>query len=136
MNLAFNAVMWGLFTRALTLASSTVRVSVINTSANFMVTAVLGAIIFSENLPGLWWLGAAMLVAGSVIIGRREEGKDVGAAGTAGSEPAVGTGEYVDEPDATVERVGSPKNDLSGAYEDSDEIEMEPRRDHDGGRGR
>lgn len=52
MNLAFNAVMWGLFTRALTLASSTVRVSVINTSANFVVTAVLGAIIFRESLPG------------------------------------------------------------------------------------
>ena len=52
MNLAFNAVMWGLFTRALTLANSTVRVSVINTSANFIVTAVLGAIIFSEELPG------------------------------------------------------------------------------------
>lgn len=52
MNLAFNGVMWGLFTRALTLGSSTVRVSVINTSANFMLTAVLGAIIFSEALPG------------------------------------------------------------------------------------
>jgi hypothetical protein len=65
--------MWGLFTRALTLASSTVRVSIINTSANFIVTAVLSALIFTESLPGLWWLGAAMLVAGSVIIGRREE---------------------------------------------------------------
>lgn len=72
-----------------------------------MLTAVLGAVVFSEELPGkshhlpellsgllsgiagLWWLGAAMLVAGSVIIGRREEGKDVGSAGTAGSEPAV-----------------------------------------------
>jgi hypothetical protein len=52
MNIAFNAVMWGLFTRALTLASSTVRVSVINTSANFIVTAVLGAAVFSEALPG------------------------------------------------------------------------------------
>lgn len=52
MNLAFNAVMWGLFTQALTLATSTVRVSVINTSANFMLTAVLGAIIFREDLPG------------------------------------------------------------------------------------
>jgi len=52
MNLAFNAVMWGLFTRALTLATSTVRVSVINTSANFMVTALLGAVIFREALPG------------------------------------------------------------------------------------
>jgi hypothetical protein len=65
--------MWGLFTRALTLASSTVRVSIINTSANFMVTAVLGALIFNEKLPGVWWLGAAMLVAGSVIIGMRED---------------------------------------------------------------
>ena len=38
-----------------------------------MITAVLGFIIFSESLPPLWWLGAAMLVAGNVIIGRREE---------------------------------------------------------------
>ncbi|RMZ18516.1 hypothetical protein D0862_00249, partial [Hortaea werneckii] len=73
LNLAFNAVMWGLFTRALTLATSTVRVSVINTSANFMVTAVLGAVVFKESLPGTWWLGASFLVAGSVIIGRRDE---------------------------------------------------------------
>jgi hypothetical protein len=70
--------MWGLFTRALTLASSTVRVSVINTSANFVVTAVLSALIFAEELPGLWWLGAAMLVVGSVVIGMREEGEKAG----------------------------------------------------------
>jgi hypothetical protein len=41
-----------LFSRALTFASSTVRVSVINTSANFMLTAVLGWMIFHESLPG------------------------------------------------------------------------------------
>ncbi|KAF2659175.1 hypothetical protein K491DRAFT_560068, partial [Lophiostoma macrostomum CBS 122681] len=89
LNLLFNAIMWGLFTRALTLASSTVRVSVINTSANFMVTAVLGALIFSEALPGLWWLGAALLVAGSVIIGRREEGNKAGVEATTGIEPLL-----------------------------------------------
>ena len=98
MNLVFNGIMWGLFTRALTLASSTVRVSIMNTSANFMITAILGWFIFSESLPGLWFLGAAMLVAGSVIIGRREEGKESGAAGTAGAEPTVLVGE--DDPDA------------------------------------
>lgn len=75
LNLVFNAIMWGLFTRALTLASSTVRVSIINTSANFMITAVMSALVFEEKLPGLWWLGAAMLVAGSVIVGMREEGE-------------------------------------------------------------
>jgi hypothetical protein len=81
--------MWGLFTRALTLASSTVRVSVINTSANFMVTAVLGALVFSESLPGLWWLGAAFLVAGSVIIGSREEGNKAEVVATTGNEPLL-----------------------------------------------
>jgi hypothetical protein len=89
MNLLFNAIMWGLFTRALTLASSTVRVSVINTSANFMITAILSALIFSENLPGLWWLGAAMLVAGSVIIGMREEGEKKEVITGAGEAPLL-----------------------------------------------
>ncbi|RYP68319.1 hypothetical protein DL769_005543 [Monosporascus sp. CRB-8-3] len=45
-----------------------------NTSTNFMITALLGLLIFAESLPPLWWLGAAMLVAGNVIIGRKDEG--------------------------------------------------------------
>lgn len=101
MNLLFNAIMWGLFTRALTLASSTVRVSVINTSANFMITAIMSALIFSESLPGLWWLGAAMLVAGSVIVGMREEGEK--------KEIITGTGE------------APLLNEQGGANEDSDD---------------
>ncbi|KAI9852330.1 MAG: hypothetical protein M1838_001035 [Thelocarpon superellum] len=74
LNLVFNGIMWALFTTALARASSTTRVSIINTSANFMITALLGLMIFAENLPPLWWLGASLLVAGSVIIGRRVEG--------------------------------------------------------------
>jgi hypothetical protein len=70
-------------------------------------------------LAGLWWLGAAFLVAGSVIIGRREEGKEVGAAGTAGAEPAVAVGAeqepYRDEPDAPIAGV-------EGSVEDSFEL--------------
>ena len=37
---------------------------------------MLGFLIFSESLPPLWFLGAALLVAGNVIIGRRDEGED------------------------------------------------------------
>jgi hypothetical protein len=81
--------MWGLFTRALTLASSTVRVSIINTSANFIVTAVLSALIFTESLPGLWWLGAALLVAGSVIIGMRDETEKKSGVTTTGDAPLL-----------------------------------------------
>lgn len=73
LNLAFNVAMWALFTAALTRASSTTRVSIVNVSANFVVTALLGLVIFGEKLPPLWWVGAALLAAGNVVIGRREE---------------------------------------------------------------
>lgn len=65
--------MWTLFTKALARGNSTTQVSIMNTSSNFMITAILGFVIFAESLPPLWWLGAAMLVAGNVIIGRKEE---------------------------------------------------------------
>lgn len=73
--------MWALFTKALARGTSTTQVSIINTSSNFMITAILGFIIFSESLPPLWWLGAALLVAGNVIIGRREEAEVVTSVG-------------------------------------------------------
>ncbi|KIY03813.1 uncharacterized protein Z520_00504 [Fonsecaea multimorphosa CBS 102226] len=74
LNLVFNALMWALFTSALTRAESTTRVSIVNVSANFVITAVLGALIFGEKLKGMWWVGAGMLAVGNVVIGRREEG--------------------------------------------------------------
>lgn len=41
-----------------------------------MLTALLGLIVFGERLPPLWWLGAGLLVAGNVVIGRRQEDGD------------------------------------------------------------
>ncbi len=37
--------------------------------------------VFGEKLPGLWWVGAAGLVVGNVVIGRREEEGDNPGAG-------------------------------------------------------
>jgi len=72
-----------------------------------MITAVLGWMIFSESLPPLWFVGAALLVAGNVIIGRREEGEEKGKgdeqmraeSGQAGGEEAeeLLVGEELDE---------------------------------------
>lgn len=66
--------MWTLFTKALARGNSTTQVSIMNTSANFVITAILGFAIFSEALPPLWWVGASFLVAGNVIIGKKDEG--------------------------------------------------------------
>ncbi|CCC11778.1 hypothetical protein SMACR_04760 [Sordaria macrospora] len=73
LNLVFNGVMWTLFTQALARGHSTTQVSIMNTSSNFVITAMLGFVIFSEALPPMWWVGAAMLVVGNVIIGRKDE---------------------------------------------------------------
>ncbi|KAI1127155.1 hypothetical protein F5Y10DRAFT_243288 [Nemania abortiva] len=74
LNLFFNGVMWTLFTQALAKGTSTTQVSIMNTSTNFMITALLGFAIFAEALPPLWWVGATLLVAGNVVIGRKDEG--------------------------------------------------------------
>ncbi len=91
--------MWTLFTTALARGNSTTQVSIMNTSTNFVLTAFLGFAIFSEALPPLWWLGAAMLVAGNVIVGRKDEGLSEvkgdteGHGETAGAAPGYGSGE-------------------------------------------
>ncbi|RPA78589.1 hypothetical protein BJ508DRAFT_416463 [Ascobolus immersus RN42] len=70
LNLVFNGIMWGLFTAALAKGQSATQVSIVNTSSNFVLTAVLGWLVFAEKLPALWWLGASMLVGGNVLIGK------------------------------------------------------------------
>lgn len=69
-----------------------------------------------------------MLVAGSVIIGRREEGQDVGAAGTAGAESTVAVSlqdGFRDEPDAPLAGVGSASGD---EFRDSIELDRKPKK--------
>lgn len=92
--------MWTLFTKALARGHSTTQVSIMNTSSNFFITAMLGLIIFSESLPPLWWVGAGFLVVGNVIIGSNDEsGKPSGDASEAVPAPGEdGLGAYEDEP--------------------------------------
>lgn len=72
LNVVCNIIMWALFTRALTAGPSTVKVSITNTASNFLATALLGMIVFREAVGGLWWLGAAMMGAGCILVGMRE----------------------------------------------------------------
>ncbi len=131
LNLVFNAAMWALFTAALTRGDSTTRVSIINVSANFGVTAVLGWVIFGEELKGLWFLGAALLVAGNVVIGLRE-GENKQGKGTGRREGGEGEREG---------RRGEEEEDLlngdgDGDLVDLDEITTSQAGDRDGiGRG-
>ncbi|KAI0100885.1 hypothetical protein GGR51DRAFT_341427 [Nemania sp. FL0031] len=102
LNLFFNGVMWTLFTQALAKGTSTTQVSIMNTSTNFMITALLGFAIFSEALPPLWWVGATLLVVGNVVIGRKDEGgdDDAGAERSGSEEEAAERGSVgVEDPE-------------------------------------
>lgn len=111
--------MWTLFTAALAKGTSTTQVSIMNTSTNFVLTALLGLLIFSEALPPLWWAGAALLVAGNVIVGRKDEAKDgPDAAEGAGAEPLIGDpdqdeGVYKDDVDEDVVDLGDLPSEAS-----------------------
>lgn len=107
--------MWSLFTTALTRGHSTTQVSIINTSANFVITAILGLAIFSESLPPLWWAGAALLVAGNVIIGAKdeapkdsehEEGGVIGSGGAGSYQPVPQVDSDDDKDDEDVVDLG------------------------------
>ncbi|KAL7933775.1 hypothetical protein V8C35DRAFT_50425 [Trichoderma chlorosporum] len=100
LNLTFNGIMWSLFTTALARGKSATQVSIMNTSTNFLVTAITGFAIFSEALPPMWWAGASLLVAGSVIAGRKDEGEAEAAKDVPGQphEPVpAGSGLELDE---------------------------------------
>jgi len=118
LNLVCNGVMWAFFTKALTRGHSTTQVSIINTSSNFVITAILGFVIFSEALPPLWWLGAAMLAAGNVIAGRKDEGSNPGVneADSGSSESRAEGGQSAYEP------VPQSDSTAPGTKEDDEDI--------------
>lgn len=99
-----------------------------------MITAVLGFIIFNESLPPLWFLGAGMLVAGNVIIGRREEGE-----GKNDGEEHVraenGLGAYEDEGEGFLEGEELELDEsLNGkSNKDEDILDLDIDDDDDGG---
>lgn len=85
-----------------------------NTSTNFIITALLGIAVFSEKLPPLWWAGASLLVGGNVITGRKNDG-DESASGeaTVEAEPLI----VLDEDFATEEATETP-------YKDADDSDV------------
>jgi multidrug transporter EmrE-like cation transporter len=74
-----NAKMWTLFTQSLNAFPSSVHPTAINTAANFVLSAVIGHLLFGEPLPLKWWLGTALLTLGVVLLHlgevRREKAK-------------------------------------------------------------
>jgi drug/metabolite transporter (DMT)-like permease len=105
--------MWSLFTTALARGTSTTQVSIMNTSTNFLLTALMGLFIFGEDLPPMWWVGATLLVAGSVIVGRKDESVDEAAAQAGYVRVPTGDEEDAKSDDEDVADLGNLAQDRS-----------------------
>ncbi|KAK3579187.1 hypothetical protein CHS0354_022724 [Potamilus streckersoni] len=64
----FNALMWTFYTKSLQFCRSTVEATVTNTAANFLLTAVIGFMLFGEHLSIKWWLGSCLILTGLWLI--------------------------------------------------------------------
>ncbi|ESO93130.1 hypothetical protein LOTGIDRAFT_232853 [Lottia gigantea] len=62
-----NALMWTFFTKSLQYLSS-IQATITNTSTNFLVSAIIGKILFKELLPILWWIGSVFILLGLLLI--------------------------------------------------------------------
>ncbi|BFZ12899.1 hypothetical protein BsWGS_15938 [Bradybaena similaris] len=66
----FNALMWTQFTKSMHLCSSTLEATASTTSSNFFFTALLGKVLFGEQLGALWYVGSALMIIGLAVLHR------------------------------------------------------------------
>lgn len=90
-----------------------------NTSTNFVITAILGLAIFAEALPPLWWVGAALLVAGNVIIGRKDENEN----GDADAD-AERNGERAERDEGEESVEAAERGALSPEFKDDEDVAL------------
>lgn len=69
---ASNILMWITFTKALSSSPSSITVQVLNASANTITTGLSGLLVLGEAVSPKWWIGAAFMLCGTLILSRKE----------------------------------------------------------------
>ncbi|KAI9494808.1 hypothetical protein BDB00DRAFT_871081 [Zychaea mexicana] len=68
--------MWTLFTKSLNAAPSSVQTTTVNGAVNFSISALLGYLVFDEPLALGWWIGASLILTGSILLSRAQNRKE------------------------------------------------------------
>lgn len=74
--LVSNAMVWRYFVKGLHSSDdSTLVPTVISTASNFIISGVVGGLIFRESTNFVWWIGALMVLSGLFCIISEDEKK-------------------------------------------------------------
>ena len=76
LTLLINALMITLYTKALSLSKTAIEASLVNTSANLVVTGLAGHFMFGELLTLRWWCGSLCIVVGGFIVNWENEERE------------------------------------------------------------
>lgn len=63
-----NANVWTLYVKALQSASSSLVATVTSTATNYILSAIIGILIFKEVTSLLWWTGIGFIISGLLLV--------------------------------------------------------------------
>lgn len=73
-----NAMVWRYFVKGLhSTSASTLVPTTLATASNFLISALLGTLVFAEKTNATWWIGAGMIIAGLYCIISQDEHVEV-----------------------------------------------------------
>ncbi|GBP50687.1 hypothetical protein EVAR_34195_1 [Eumeta japonica] len=61
------------YLRSLDAASNSVAPTVISTASNYVLSGVIGTVMFDEAVGARWWAGAALITAGLTLLAKPEK---------------------------------------------------------------
>ncbi|KAB0795754.1 hypothetical protein PPYR_09815 [Photinus pyralis] len=68
-----NGSVWTLYVKALQSTNSTLTATVLSSAVNYLLSAILGYIVFGEITSLLWWTGLSSVLVGVVLITQDQE---------------------------------------------------------------
>ncbi|XP_019870679.1 transmembrane protein 42 [Aethina tumida] len=63
-----NAGVWTLFVKALHQNNSSLVATVLSTASNFVLSGVVGFVIFDETTSISWWIGLYIIIVGLLLV--------------------------------------------------------------------
>ena len=68
-----NVFMWRCYSKALSLSSTSIQPTIVTKTSNFLLSALVGFIFFTEPINFLWLVGFSLILIGVYLISTKHE---------------------------------------------------------------